>query len=189
MLLVFRIGGDMKKLTTPKYVDPCTGKEHQVEVLAKGQQFIAAGEHPDTGGYFRWEGNSPFDTPVEELPLVTEKECEEFIREAVELFKNEGWQIKVKDFSPKNNSGQKGAAHGGGDKSERIASTFQIVNNAALRNLGAWVHEIFPHAKWQPGTGAWRVSSESLGRDLEEDLSLHPDGIRDLGEEISHVAA
>ena len=36
-------------------------------------------------------------------------------------------------------------------------------------------------AKYQPGTGAWRISSEALGRNLEEDLSLHPDGIKDWG--------
>ena len=42
------------------------------------------------------------------------------------------------------------------------------VNSAALANLAAWVPELFPNAKLQPGTGAWRVSSKDLGRDLEE---------------------
>jgi hypothetical protein len=32
-------------------------------------------------------------------------------------------------------------------------------------------------------TGAWRITSKNLGRDLEVDLSYHPDGISDYGEE------
>src|SRR5262249_8871431 len=36
-------------------------------------------------------------------------------------------------------------------------------------------------AVYQPGTGAYRVSSKALGRDLEEDLSIHPTGIVDFG--------
>jgi len=55
------------------------------------------------------------------------------------------------------------------------------VKSAALANLGSWVPEIFANARFQPGTGAWRISSIDLGRDLEEDLSIHPDGIQDWG--------
>ena len=55
------------------------------------------------------------------------------------------------------------------------------VNDLALANLGSWVMTIFPDAKFQMGTGAYRVSSKALGRDLEEDLSLSPDGIKDFG--------
>jgi AAA domain len=55
------------------------------------------------------------------------------------------------------------------------------VNQAAMDNLGAWAPVLFPAAVYQTGTGAWRVSSKNLGRDLEEDLSIHPSGIRDWG--------
>ncbi|UQD70497.1 bifunctional DNA primase/polymerase [Bradyrhizobium japonicum] len=56
------------------------------------------------------------------------------------------------------------------------------VNDLAFQNLGAWVPEIFGHAaSFQPGTGAWRISSKNLGRDLEEDLSIHPAGVTDWG--------
>lgn len=60
---------------------------------------------------------------------------------------------------------------------------FRNVNSAALANLDCWVRELFPTAKFQPGTKAWRVSSKDLGRDYEEDLSIHPTGIRDWGPE------
>ena len=56
------------------------------------------------------------------------------------------------------------------------------VNAAALTNLDRWVPELHPTAEKQ-ATGAWRITSEDLGRNLEEDLSYHPDGVRDFGEE------
>ena len=56
------------------------------------------------------------------------------------------------------------------------------MNELALANLGAWVPEIFgDDAEFQKGTGAYRISSKALGRNLEEDLSIHPKGITDWG--------
>ena len=60
---------------------------------------------------------------------------------------------------------------------------FARVNAAALALLDQWVPLLFPTAGRQTGTRAWRVRSRDLGRDLQEDLALHPDGIRDWGEE------
>jgi AAA domain/Bifunctional DNA primase/polymerase, N-terminal len=62
------------------------------------------------------------------------------------------------------------------------------VNTTALQNLESWVRSLFPRAKFQPGTGAWRVSSRDLGRKLQEDLSLHPRGIHDFGKEVPLTA-
>lgn len=59
---------------------------------------------------------------------------------------------------------------------------FRTVNTLALQSLGSWVPDLFgSDAVPQRGTGAWRVSSDSLGRDLEEDLSISPQGIVDFG--------
>jgi hypothetical protein len=66
--------------------------------------------------------------------------------------------------------------------SDRPTETFFTrVNTEALRNLTAWVLSVFPRAEYQPGTGAYRISSEALGRDLEEDLSISPNGAVDWG--------
>ena len=59
---------------------------------------------------------------------------------------------------------------------------FQRVNSAAMALLDLWVPSLLPTAAKQ-GSGAWRVKSRDLGRDLQEDLSLHPSGISDFGEE------
>lgn len=59
---------------------------------------------------------------------------------------------------------------------------FRNVNSAALASLQAWVPALFgAAARFQPGTSAFRVSSKALGRNLEEDLSIAPNGIRDWG--------
>ena len=55
------------------------------------------------------------------------------------------------------------------------------INDAALKDLAAWVPELFPAAELHPGTGAWRIKSADLGRPNEEDLSLAPNGIKDWG--------
>jgi len=56
------------------------------------------------------------------------------------------------------------------------------VNSAALANLSKWVPAIFgTSARYQRGTGAYRVSSKALQRDLQEGLSMSPKGIVDFG--------
>lgn len=56
---------------------------------------------------------------------------------------------------------------------------FAQVNAAAMRALSAWVPALFPAAV--PYHDGYRVLSKSLGRDLEEDLSIVPAGIVDFG--------
>lgn len=52
-------------------------------------------------------------------------------------------------------------------------------NQRALELRDIWVKKVFPSAIKSDDT--WRVSSKSLGRDLEEDISIHPTGIKDFG--------
>ena len=56
---------------------------------------------------------------------------------------------------------------------------FERVNQAAMGSLPVWVPSLFPAAIGR-GTG-YRVTSKSLGRDLQEDLSITPEGIVDFG--------
>jgi hypothetical protein len=57
---------------------------------------------------------------------------------------------------------------------------WRALNNAALANLPAWVPQLFRGAKVRKGKG-YRISSEMLGRNLQEDISITPDGIKDFG--------
>jgi putative DNA primase/helicase len=58
---------------------------------------------------------------------------------------------------------------------------FRRVNDAAQAAPQAWVPRLFPAARvWNNG---YRIRSKDLGRDLEEDLQITPDGVMDFGEE------
>lgn len=65
-------------------------------------------------------------------------------------------------------------------------SFFARVNSKALHNLGAWVPALLPKA--QPYKDGFRISSADLGRDLQEDLSMVPEGIFDFGTECGKTA-
>jgi len=58
---------------------------------------------------------------------------------------------------------------------------FRNVNSGALSSLSSWVPSLWPKSRYQVGTQAYRISSRDLGRDLEEDLSIAPNGIVDFG--------
>ncbi|MFF9552738.1 AAA family ATPase [Methylobacterium fujisawaense] len=66
------------------------------------------------------------------------------------------------------------------EQSSGERSFWDTVKDRALADLRAWVPNLFPTAQ-RTSDGGYRVSSHDLGRDLEEDLSLHPDGIKDFG--------
>jgi putative DNA primase/helicase len=55
------------------------------------------------------------------------------------------------------------------------------VNSLAMDRLSSWVPSAFPQASFEKSTGAWRVTSRDLGRNLDEDLSISPKGIKDWG--------
>jgi AAA domain-containing protein/DNA primase RepB-like protein len=54
------------------------------------------------------------------------------------------------------------------------------LNSEAIRRYSDWVPSIFPTAT-STSNGGYRVTSADLGRDLEEDLSFHAEGIKDFG--------
>ena len=86
--------------------------------------------------------------------------------------------------------GPKKAGHRNGEPGSTSTNPFwRAVNSMALGHRDAWVVDLFgADAVYQPGTGAWRISSAALGRDLEEDLSIAPNGIQDFGTEEALTA-
>ena len=59
------------------------------------------------------------------------------------------------------------------------ADDFPRVNEAAMQALQAWVPSLFASAI--PKGQGYRVTSKALGRSLQEDLSISPEGIVDFG--------
>jgi predicted P-loop ATPase len=85
---------------------------------------------------------------------------------------------EVKPEDNKNN-GQGNAAGKKATTKTEPDRPFKGINTAALQNLDAWVPQLFPSA--DKSSKGWRVSSASLDRDLEEDISFTQDGIKDFG--------
>ena len=64
-LYVYRADESFTKMAIPS-----------VEVLARGQQFVAFGIHPKTERPYAWpHGETPLDVPLEDLPRVDEADC------------------------------------------------------------------------------------------------------------------
>lgn len=61
------------------------------------------------------------------------------------------------------------------------ADDFSRINDEALIRVEAWVPRLFPAAK--PYRDGYRITSKALGRDLQEDLQITPEGVMDFGEE------
>lgn len=167
-LYVFRAIEPRSKATTPVYL--VGGHKCQIEVLGKGQQFVAFGLHPETGRDYEWIGDSPLNVRFADLPVIVPDDLDRFLAESESRMAAVGLPEKKHDKSSTQ------VLQGG-------ETFWQRVNTSALANADAWVPSLFSGAHKEAGTGAWRVSSKELGRNLEEDISIHPDGVRDFGEE------
>jgi hypothetical protein len=76
------------------------------------------------------------------------------------------------------------AANGINRTAQAAVVIFSARSIQQLADIPGWARTLFPRARCEPGTRAWRISSKDLGRDLEEDLSIHPVGIEDFGDEV-----
>jgi hypothetical protein len=190
-LLCYRTDAPFRKIKTPElfFAD---GSKAQVEVLAKGQQFVAFGIHPGTGRAYEWLQDGPDIVPWADLPVATEAQfravvaaCEAILRAAGGRTKAE-LDGKATKLAAASEARTPGATVIDFAKTAGNNTFFKEVNRLALGAIGTWFPQIFPNAEFQPGTDAWRVRSKDLGRPLEEDLSMHPtEGGRDFGTETS----
>jgi len=94
------------KITSPIWVSP-DGKEHRVEVLGIGQQFVAAGIHPDTHKPYTWKGDNIADLELWMLPAVRRDEVAAWINTELPALMPSDWVQK--------GSGSAGALAGSDD--------------------------------------------------------------------------
>jgi hypothetical protein len=190
-LMAFRCDTPFTKQSTGAYVMQ-DGSEAKVEILAEGQQFVADGIHPDTGQPYLWVNASPDIVPLSDLPTLSLEQAQGIIERAKALIVANGGRPKEKPKQEKPARQPRPRAMPEARVDARVTagdSFFERVNAEALRNLDAWVTKLFPKAVYQAATKAWRVASRDRGRpDLEEDISFHPDGIADFGEECGLTA-
>jgi len=166
-LFIFLATETRRKVATGEYL--VGGAKCQVEVLGNGQQFVAYGNHAETGLPYVWSNGDPLSVPLRDLPEITPEAVDAFLADAEAILATAGTPSKPKHAAR---------------VAQTVGGTFwKQVNTAALADTDRWVQSLFSTARKEAGTGAWRVTSEDLGRSLEEDISIHGDGIQDFGTE------
>ena len=143
-----------------------------LEVFCGAQFFTCSGD--------RFPGTPPQVAPLDELVLAYMRELVDEAQAVAQREKPPAPAPAAAPARPPAAQGAQGANSGADD--------FKRVNDAALQALGAWVRELFPKARPHASTGGFRVTSKDLGRQLEEDLSITPEGIVDFGEEQGYTA-
>ncbi len=97
VLRVYQADAPFSKHSTRGYRlpgDAPDDKSHRVEVLAKGQQFVAYNIHEKTGEPYAWNGfGDPLTVPIGLLPSVSEEKTVEFLRRAEELLGEYGMPV------------------------------------------------------------------------------------------------
>ena len=188
-LYVYRVPAPIKKLQTKHLIfgnDAETKepeKHAKIEVLAEGQHFVGFGIHPDTRMPYRWTGKTPLEVPASDVPLVTIEPLQQFVTEAETILRAAGGRTKkeIEAETATPGIGQQAAdrvrkSRGATSEGE---SFFKKVNALAINSLSSWVPALFPAAR--PYNGGYRIASNDLRRNLQEDLSILPIGITDWG--------
>lgn len=95
-LLPYRCEIPFYKITSAKFKSP-DGKEHKLEILADGQQFVASHIHPDTGKPYIWQYSDGTKSNTltmhrADLPEITEAGARALIEEFELQCMQRGWQ-------------------------------------------------------------------------------------------------
>jgi len=111
---------------------------------------------------------------VMRLPGFLHKKSDPFLTAIVDIGDHGVYGEEVFDIEK-----EESKLNGVANLSGRMGSDPGRINDLALESLASWVPVIFPEAK--SSKGIYRVPSKALGRKLEEDLSISPQGIKDFG--------
>ncbi|WP_341649801.1 PriCT-2 domain-containing protein [Thauera humireducens] len=112
------------KITSPIWVSP-DGREHRVEVLGIGQQFVAAGIHPDTHKPYTWNGDNIADLELWMLPAVRREVVADWINTELPALIPSDWVQK--------GAGSAGALAGSDDDVPWFQNRHDDVDLEALR--------------------------------------------------------
>jgi Protein of unknown function (DUF3987)/Bifunctional DNA primase/polymerase, N-terminal len=91
----FQTDQPFAKLSTPVFTSP-DGRKHQVEVLCDGQQVVAFGKHPETGGNYTWHLGEPGKVVHDDLPHINSALASEYIVQCGNCMRQHGWMPENK---------------------------------------------------------------------------------------------
>lgn len=90
-LLAYRATKPFPKTQSKVFIDD-EDRPVKLEVLADGQQYVAFHIHPDTQEPYRWAGKRhPGNTPLADLPEITQDQALELVEEFERLCREKGW--------------------------------------------------------------------------------------------------
>ena len=90
---LFRTNTPFDKIQVLLTAPPDSPKGQKLEFLARGQQCVVDGIHPDTRRPYEWLDDNPGNTRRDELPPITEAEAQTLVTDVVALMLNHGYQI------------------------------------------------------------------------------------------------
>ena len=123
-----RIGKPPKRLLVYRTREPFAGiRRAPLEVLCRGQQFVAYAEHPDTGRPYAWPDEGLADLDIESLPEIDAEQAAAFLDEALALIPPE---LRPKSLGAN-------GANGGGNPC--LPGHAQAGTLAAIRSALAWL--------------------------------------------------
>ncbi len=124
-LLAFRTDEPFRKLSST-WRDTA-GKDHKIEILGAGQQYVAFGTHPDTKKPYTWTSlDTPLDTAWADLPELTHLQAVEIIEHFEEVCERLGWTRR---------SGSHGGAIGTGDDLDTMKPALSITEDTIIDAL------------------------------------------------------
>jgi len=123
LLMLFRTDEPFKKEASASYIDS-EGRRAQLEILGKGQQFVAYGIHPDTNKPYEWTGlEEPLNIRADQLPILTAEMRQTAIDVFEELCEARGWPRKGRSKAVRRGLAESdGGDYTGGPK-ERLGLT------------------------------------------------------------------
>ena len=127
------------KITSPIWVSP-DGKEHRVEVLGIGQQFVAAGIHPGTHKPYTWKGDNIADLELWMLPAVRRDEVAAWINTELPALMPSDWVQK--------GSGSAGALAGSDDDMPWFQTETDLTIEECIKAL-----ELLPEHRYSERNG------------------------------------
>lgn len=133
-----RVGKAPKRTLYYRAATPFQGRKlHPLEVLARGNQSVIYGIHPDTGNPYEWTDETLLELDISSLPEITEQQALTWLEEAYRRLPDEFKPATLSSLS----SGEVSAWHGPSDPVgtlEAITSALSFVPNDELDGT-SWI--------------------------------------------------
>ena len=166
VLLSYRLAAPADKIKTAAltFTDDPNEKPTQVEVLLRGQQFVAFGLHPETAAPYRWPDDSPLTLDFADLPETDEETIHRFVAEAEAILRDAGAATKQErrqTTRSRETKGQRASGFGLGEKPDRETITDALNHVPNDLDYDGWVRIGFAlyDGLGEAGRGLWEAWS------------------------------